>query len=319
MAGSRDDLYFSSSDKCSKTRWQNCHEVPSMCLTESCVMGIDEAGRGASLGPMTYGAAYWADSVNEEMCALNFDDSKAMTAEKRRDLFKRLIATPQIGWYVKLISSEEISEKMMKRTSVSLNTISHDCAMELVSKALADGVKVTKVIVDTVGDPASYQRKLTAAFDNKIEFIVEKKADANHRPVSAASICAKVLRDHCIENWKFEEGGQEETSIEFGSGYPSDPKTVNWMTNNTDRVFGFPNVIRFSWAPVKTILSESKEVADVTWSDDEDEDAPPPGTAKLTSFFQVAKTDGTSMKKPPAKKPRLAPFRTRKLTLVEDF
>jgi len=31
-----------------------------------------------------------------------------------------------------------------------------------------------------------------AAFHNQIEFIVEKKADANHRPVSAASICAKV-------------------------------------------------------------------------------------------------------------------------------
>jgi ribonuclease HII len=48
------------------------------------------------------------------------------------------------------------------------------------------------VIVDTVGDPASYQRKLAAAFDHQIEFIVEKKADANYRPVSAASICAKV-------------------------------------------------------------------------------------------------------------------------------
>lgn len=48
------------------------------------------------------------------------------------------------------------------------------------------------MIVDTVGDPASYQRKLAAAFDQQIEFVVEKKADANYRPVSAASICAKV-------------------------------------------------------------------------------------------------------------------------------
>jgi ribonuclease H2 subunit A len=245
-----------------------------------------------------------------------------MTAEKRRDLFRRLVNTPQIGWMVKLISSEEISQKMMRRSPISLNAISHDCAMELVARALADGVKVTKVIVDTVGDPASYQRKLADAFDHKIEFIVEKKADANHRPVSAASICAKVLRDECVENWKWFEAGQEDRSIVFGSGYPSDPKTVSWMSSNTDTVFGFPNVIRFSWAPVRTIMKESTEVANVEWSDDEDEDAPPAGTAKLTTFFQVkAPADGSPSKKRATtkNKARLAPFKTRKLSLVEDF
>ena len=97
----------------------------------------DEAGRGA---------AFWADSVNEEMCALNFDDSKAMTAEKRRALFTRLAATPQIGWMVKLISSQEIGEKMLRRVPISLNAISHECAMELVSLALKDGAKITKVM-----------------------------------------------------------------------------------------------------------------------------------------------------------------------------
>ena len=178
----------------SETKWVKS-AVPPMCLTESCVMGIDEAGRGAALGPMTYGIAFWADSVHEEMCALNFDDSKAMTAQKREGLFRRLKATPQIGWMVKLISSKEISDKMLRRVPISLNAISHDCAMELVDEALKAGVQVSKVIVDTVGDPVSYQRKLTMAFDNRIEFIVEKKADANYRPVSAASICAKVLRD----------------------------------------------------------------------------------------------------------------------------
>jgi len=70
------------------------------------------------------------------MCALNFDDSKAMTAEKRRILFKKLVDTPQIGWMVKLISAEEISEKMLRRVPISLNQISHDAAM--VSIALHD-------------------------------------------------------------------------------------------------------------------------------------------------------------------------------------
>jgi ribonuclease H2 subunit A len=308
----------------SETFWQR-NEVPSMCLTESCVLGIDEAGRGAALGPMTYGAAFWADSVNNEMCALNFDDSKAMSAEKREGLFKRLKATPQIGWMVKLISSKEIAQKMLRRSPISLNAISHDCAMELVSQALKDGVQVTKVIVDTVGDPVSYQRKLMAAFDNRIEFIVEKKADANHRPVSAASICAKVLRDKAMETWAWSEPGQDDRSTHWGSGYPSDPKTVEWMKKNTDRVFGFPNIIRFSWAPVKTLLKDSAEVADVEWSDDEDDDEnaiASQGTAKLTTFFSaapVASKAGARDDSRPMKRARLAPFRERNLSLVEDF
>lgn len=59
----------------------------------------------------------------------------------------------------------------------------------------------------------------------------------------------------------------------FGSGYPSgqsvesaectrmligrvDPKTVAWLGNNVDNVFGFPNIARFSWQTVKTMLMQ---------------------------------------------------------------
>ena len=305
------------------TRWVRSTTPPS-CLSESCVMGIDEAGRGAALGPMTYGAAFWAESVHDEMCALNFDDSKAMSAEKREGLFTKLKDTPQIGWMVKLISSKEIAQKMLRRSPISLNAISHDCAMELVSRALEDGVRIRKVIVDTVGDPNTYQRKLTAAFSNKIEFVVEKKADANHRPVSAASICAKVLRDQAMEHWSWNEPGLEDRSQNWGSGYPSDPKTVEWMKSNTDRVFGFPDIIRFSWAPVKSLLKDYPEsVAAVEWSDDEDEDGNTKAArnnAKVTDFFQANATsvDGKIEVGRGAKRfRRHAPFKG--LLLVEDF
>lgn len=45
MAGMLEGV-FSTEEHCSKTRWQSREHVPEMCLTESCVMGIDEAGRG---------------------------------------------------------------------------------------------------------------------------------------------------------------------------------------------------------------------------------------------------------------------------------
>lgn len=38
--------------------------------------------------------------------------------------------------------------------------------------------------------------------------------------------------------------------LDCGSGYPGDPKTVAWLKNNCDKVFGFPDLVRFSWGGV---------------------------------------------------------------------
>lgn len=54
------------------------------------IMGIDEAGRGPVLGPMTYGAAYWSCEDDEAVSAMGFDDSKALTPAQREGLFERI-------------------------------------------------------------------------------------------------------------------------------------------------------------------------------------------------------------------------------------
>ena len=46
---------------------------------------------------------------------------------------------------------------MFKRSKYNLNTISHDTAIGLINKALAAGVRVSEVYVDTVGIPEKYQ------------------------------------------------------------------------------------------------------------------------------------------------------------------
>jgi len=94
-----------------------------------------------------------------------------------------------------------------------------------------------RVFIDTVGTPESYQAKLERIFEgNGIQFIVEKKADSKYASCSAASICAKVLRDELTTNWKWSEPHYEPASNEkdqkvigFGSGYPSDPQCKKWM------------------------------------------------------------------------------------------
>lgn len=132
--------------------------------------------------------------------------------------------------------------------------------------------------VDTVGPADAYKEKLSAEFPT-LTFVVCSKADSIYAIVSAASIAAKVTRDKVMESWSFmEQGWEGETN--FGSGYPSgsscsseicgdplmrqtDPKTVAWLEENVDPVFGFPNIARFSWQTVKTILM--KRAVKVKW------------------------------------------------------
>lgn len=237
--------------------------VTPNCLSGApCLLGIDEAGRGPVLGPMLYGAAYWPVSENEEITALGFDDSKALTAEKREGLFKGLKETNRIGWTVASIPPDEISAKMLRRTPYSLNAISHDCAIAMIERAIDAGVNVTEVYVDTVGDPKRYQDMLTRRFQNKIKFTVAKKADSIYPCVSAASICAKVTRDKEIEDWKYREPGFVPKGP-LGSGYPGDAITKEWIKMNTDTIFGFPSLVRFSWSTSRDLLE--KEATMVEW------------------------------------------------------
>lgn len=81
---------------------------------------------------------------------------------------------------------------------------------------------------------------------------------------------AKVTRDRMIENWKFSEPLLE-ADIKFGSGYPSDPTCKKWMVDNQRcKIFGYPDVVRFSWGPVKKGLV--KDAIKVTFEADIDED-----------------------------------------------
>ena len=85
--------------------------------------------------------------------------------------------------------------------------------------------------------------------------------------VSAASVAAKVRRDRGMRGWAFVEHGGEVAeegggfSRVFGSGYPSDPKTVKWLEGSVDRVFGFPSAVRFSWRNARDLLK--REAAEV--------------------------------------------------------
>ncbi|XP_062507785.1 ribonuclease H2 subunit A-like [Corticium candelabrum] len=281
--------------------------IPQATKTHNVCAGIDEAGRGPVLGPMVYGLCFCPLSEKERFAQMGFADSKQLSEEKREKLFEDIKkATEFVGWSVEILSPSFISTSMLARSKYNLNALSHDSAIGLVKRALDNGVNITELYVDTVGDPAKYQAKLSQLFPH-IQITVAAKADSLFPIVSAASICAKVIRDEAVKNWQFVEALPYDcTSYEsYGSGYPGDAHTKEWLESVCDPVFGFPQFVRFSWSTVDKLL-ERKATA-VEWEDD-DEDEQPKGTVTLSQFFS---------KKDKVKKHRF--FEERKLSTVQDL
>lgn len=253
-------------------------EVPEICRKEPCQLGVDEAGRGPVLGPMVYGIAYAPLSQKQLLVDLGCADSKTLTEAQRDSIFdKACNENDKMGWAIEAISPNYISNSMYSRCKRSLNEVSMMSAIGLIEGAIKAGVNISQVYVDTVGPPEKYQNRLKEKFP-QFDIVVAKKADSTYPIVSAASICAKVCRDHAIRAWQCHEGSNE---TEYGSGYPTDPATKKWLSGNVDSVFGFPRIVRFSWSTAEKIL-ESNALS-VEW--EEVEDPGTPKERKISNFF----------------------------------
>lgn len=155
---------------------------------------------------MVYGTAFCPINKMVDLDGLGCDDSKALTEEKRDGLFETICKSSKfVGWGVEILSPNSISNNMLSRTKYSLNKISMDSAIGLIRGAAEAGVKIGHIYVDTVGPPEKYQEYLLSIFPS-YQITVAKKADSTYPIVGAASICAKVTRDHALQNWIFPEG-----------------------------------------------------------------------------------------------------------------
>ncbi|QHS75836.1 ribonuclease H2 catalytic subunit RNH201 [Saccharomyces paradoxus] len=248
--------------------------VPTALLEQNVspvIMGIDEAGRGPVLGPMVYAVAYSTQKYQDETIIPNyeFDDSKKLTDPIRRMLFSKMYEDneelTQIGYATTCITPLDISRGMSKfppTRNYNLNEQAHDVTMALIDGVIRQNVKLGHVYVDTVGPPASYQKKLEQRFPD-VKFTVSKKADSLYCMVSVASVVAKVTRDILVESLK------RNPDEVLGSGYPSDPKTVTWLKRNQTSLMGWPaNMVRFSWQTCQTLLDDTtKDSILIKWEE----------------------------------------------------
>lgn len=223
---------------------------------QPCILGIDAAGRGPVLGPMVYGCAMVLADKEGELRPMGVNDSKALSVRKRTKVFEWMQQSEFVSYSLRVVHPRVISVQMQRRMKQSMNDISHDCAVELIRRALAAGICIKEVFVDLVGQKEDiYQQFLLSHFPS-LKITVSKRADSIFPVVGAASIAAKVVRDWRVAEWQFEEKGFMTPASGLGSGYPSDPLTKRYITEQVDPVFGFPSLVRFSWKTVEKVLQK---------------------------------------------------------------
>lgn len=198
------------------------------------IAGIDEAGRGPVIGPIVMSIACIKKEHEHKLKELGVKDSKLLTLEKREFLFdkvKELCQTHTIITYPK-----EIDEHVMKN---QLNILEAKVTAKLIDKL---NPAADEAIADApTKSTQKYQQLLQDMITADTKVIAENKADLNHVIVGAASIIAKVTRDNEIQKLK------EECGVDFGSGYPADPKTKAFV----QKYYNKYDFFRKSWQTYK--------------------------------------------------------------------
>ncbi len=198
------------------------------------VIGVDEAGRGSLVGEMIVAAVAVPLDEISYLVEEGVRDSKVLTPQARARLY-HLIAS-RYPFAVAHVTPSEID-------STNLTRLTESAIEKAVSLVLprVEGV-VERIVVDRYGRPRLLHYKLRRlGFRGRI--LVEEKADSRYPEVSAASIVAKHVRDSRIRVLRSMYGVR-------GSGYPSDPRTVEWVLETIARGER-PPIIRYSWGTLE--------------------------------------------------------------------
>jgi len=183
------------------------------------------------------------ESKIEKLKEIGVKDSKLLSSIKRKRIALILKRIAKNIILVKISASE--IDRLRKK--INLNEIEINKISEIINSLSPNIVIIDSPEVNT----KRFINKIKKKLKNKnIKIIAENYADRKYPIVSAASILAKVERDKEIEKIKKRIG------YDFGSGYASDKKTINflkyWLKNHKE----LPNFVRKSWITVKLLSEE---------------------------------------------------------------
>ena len=207
------------------------------------ICGIDEAGRGPVIGPLVMCGVLIEEEEEKRFSNIGARDSKLLSPVQREDMYEKIINIAK-DYKVIITSENEIDNAVLSETT-NLNWLEAGTIAEIINT-----LKPDMAYVDCPSNNISaFTQYLKSLLKCNTKIIAEHKADTLHPSVSAASIIAKVTRDKEISKLK------QEHNIEFGSGYPSDPRTVEFLRENYDK---YP-IFRKSWVSWKRVAEKKDQ------------------------------------------------------------
>jgi ribonuclease HII len=170
------------------------------------VVGLDEAGRGALCGPVVAAAVMVKFKIQNAKCKMKIQnlkllreirDSKKLTSQKRKELYRRIVKCPFIEWGI-----GKVSEKVIDKINI----------FEATKLAMKRAIKNLKKKPDFLILDGNFKLDLPILQKSIV------KGDEKVLSCAIASIIAKVTRDKIMEKYaeKFPEYG-----FEKHKGYPT--------------------------------------------------------------------------------------------------
>ncbi|MDD1662300.1 MAG: ribonuclease HII [Methanomicrobiales archaeon] len=201
------------------------------------ICGVDEAGKGAVLGPLVVaGVACGSDA---EAAAVGARDSKTLSPSRREEIYAEIVARFRVA--TRTIPPREIDARPAHTLNLCIAR-AHAAVVSDLGAGLA--------ILDACDvDEKRYGRTVAGYLTSRCRIRSVHDADRIYPVVGAASIVAKVLRDRAIAELAREHG-------EVGSGYPSDPVTIAWLRRYLQKEKAPPPFARASWATTRDLMAE---------------------------------------------------------------
>jgi len=215
------------------------------------IAGVDDAGRGPIIGPLVIAGVLLTEDRTEDLFAMGVKDSKLLTPELRTQLASKI---REVAAKVSMVEVQpkEIDEVVMHGGKLrKLNYLEAKLMARVINELSPEEAFVDASDVKEERFRENIVELLKPEL-KKIRIVSEHHADRVYPIVSAASIIAKVRRDQVIEGLRREYG-------DFGSGYVTDARTVDflraWRRMHTD----FPPIVRRSWKTIKEIEQEASQ------------------------------------------------------------
>ncbi|MBO3762929.1 MAG: ribonuclease HII [Thermoproteota archaeon] len=203
------------------------------------VSGSDEAGRGSVIGPLVIATVTINQEDEEKFKEIGVKDSKKLSPRKR-EVISKVIKENCISYKVSYLKPKVIDSYVWKR--IKMKTLNY-LEAKVISRHIIKLSPDIAYVDSPYSKPETFKVMIKKLIGNKnTKIFSANKAEDKWVEVACASIIAKVERDKAVRKIAKKYGF-------FGSGYPSDKRTRNFLRkviSKSDKC----DFVRWSWKTI---------------------------------------------------------------------